>query len=261
MKVTLITGASSGIGEAFARRLAADGHDLVLVARSEKALHELCDELMLKHKIMAHYVVLDLVEPNADQALLDETRQHGFEVDWLINNAGFGSVGDFARLDLDHELRMIDLNVRSLVALTHGYLVQMRERRSGTVINVSSAASFQPIPFMATYAATKAFVTSFSEAIAEENRPFGIKVLALCPGSTKTNFFAASNIDRPIQVKGQQTAAQVVETALRAIGRGRTKVVSGIANVIGSLLGTYMPSSISTRVMGRALRSRFQGDK
>jgi short-subunit dehydrogenase len=261
MKVTLITGASSGIGEAFARRLAADGHDLVLVARSEKALHELCDELMLKHKIMAHYVVLDLVEPNADQTLLDETRQHGFEVDWLINNAGFGSVGDFAMLDLDHELRMIDLNIRSLVALTHGYLAQMRKRGSGTIINVSSAASFQPIPFMATYAATKAFVTSFSEAIAEENRPFGIKVLALCPGSTKTNFFAASNIDRPIQVKGQQTAEQVVETAVRAVGRGRTKVVSGIANIIGSVLGTYIPSSISTRVMGRALRSRFQGDK
>lgn len=258
MKVTLITGASSGIGEAFARRLAADKHDLVLVARSETTLHELCDELMLKHQITAHYVVLDLTESGADRKLVEETTRHGFEVDWLINNAGFGSVGDFSKLDIDRELQMIELNVSALVAITHGYLDGMRERKSGTIINVSSAAGFQPIPFMATYAATKAFVTSFSEAIAEENRPFGIKVLALCPGSTKTNFFTASNIDRPIQVKGQQTAEEVVDTALRAVKSGRTKVVSGFANYVGSLLGSYMPSSITTRVMAKALRSRFQ---
>src|SRR5687767_1937992 len=222
MKVTLITGASGGIGEAFARRLAAEKHNLVLVARSEKKLHELCDELMIKHDIIAHYVVLDLSESGADRRLLAETDRHKLEVDWLINNAGFGSSGDFATLDVDRELRMIELNVSALIAITHRYLKQMRERQSGTIINVSSAAGFQPIPFMATYAATKAFVTSFSEAIAEENRPFGIHVLALCPGSTKTNFFAASNIQRPIQVKGQQTAEDVVETALRAVKSGRT---------------------------------------
>ena len=258
MKVTLITGASSGIGEAFARRLATEKHNLVLVARREKALHELCDELMLKHKIMAHYVVLDLAEPDADLKLSAETERHGFEVDWLINNAGFGSVGDFANLEVDRELQMIELNISALVAITHCYLKGMRERRSGKIINVSSAAGFQPIPFMATYAATKAFVTSFSEAIAEENRPYGIQVLALCPGSTKTNFFAASNIDRPIQVKGQQTAEDVVETAMGAIKSGRTKVVSGIANKIGMILGSYVPNAISTRVIGRALRPRFQ---
>lgn len=258
MKATLITGASSGIGEAFARRLAAEKHDLVLVARTEKKLHELCDELMLKHEIMAHYVVLDLAEPNADMKLFEETERHGFEIDWLINNAGFGSVGDFADLDIDHELQMIELNVSAVVAVTHCYLPKMRERKRGTIINVSSAAGFQPIPFMATYAATKAFVSSFSEAIAEENRPFGINVLALCPGSTRTNFFAASNIDRPIQVKGQQTAEEVVETALRAVRSGRRKVVSGLANKVGALLGSYVPTAISSRVMAKALRSRFQ---
>jgi uncharacterized protein len=123
---------------------------------------------------------------------------------------------------------------------------------------VSSAAGFQPIPFMATYAATKAFVTSFSEAIAEENRPFGIQVLALCPGSTKTNFFAASNIERPIEFKGQQTVEEVVETAMRAVKNGKTRTVSGLANKIGSILGTYIPSSLSTRVMAKALRGRYQ---
>lgn len=259
MKVTLITGASSGIGEAFARQLAADGHDLVLVARSEKLLHELCDELMLTHKITAHYVVLDLSVEGSDRKLFGETERHGFEVEWLINNAGFGSVGDFSTLNLDRELQMIDLNIRALVALTHHYLGLMRSRGRGTIINVSSAAGFQPIPFWATYAATKAFVTSFTEAIAEENRPFGVRVLALCPGSTRTNFFAASDIDRPIQIKGQQTPEDVVHTALHALKTGKTKVVSGFANYLGSLVGGYLPTSVSTRVMAKAMRSRYQG--
>jgi len=216
---------------------------------------------MLKHKIMAHYLVLDLTEPDAHNKLVEDTQKHGFEVDLLINNAGFGSVGDFSKLDIDKELRMIDLNVRSLVALTHSYLVPMRERKHGTIINISSAAGFQPIPFMATYAATKAFVSSFSEAIAEENRPLGIRVLALCPGSTKTNFFAASNIDRPIQVKGQQTSEQVVETALKAVRGGRTKVVSGIANKVGAFLGGHVPHFLSSRAMSKALRPKYQDDK
>ena len=258
MKATLITGASSGIGEAFARRLAAEKHDLVLVARSEKALHELCDELMLEHSVTAHYVVLDLTEPDADARLYEETEKHDFQIEWLINNAGFGGAGDFLNIDRERQLQMIDLNIRALVALTHRYLGPMRERKSGKIINVSSAAGFQPIPFMATYAATKAFVTSFSEAIAEENRPFGIQVLALCPGSTKTNFFAASNIDRPIQVKGQQTVEEVIDTAMRAINGGRTKVVSGFANKVGALLGTYVPNRLSSRAMSKALRARYQ---
>lgn len=261
MKVTLITGASSGIGEEFAQRLAAEGHELVLVARSEKALHELCDELMLEHKIIAHYVALDLTDADSDERLFEETKRHGFEVDWLINNAGFGSYGDFAKLDVDHELGMIDLNIRSLVALTHRYLPGMRERKSGTIINVSSAAGFQPIPFMATYAATKAFVTSFSEAIAEENRPYGITVLALCPGSTKTNFHAAAKMDRILNVKGQQTSAEVVETALRAVKAGRTRVVSGLVNNIVSKAVMFVPNVLITRVMAKGLRDKYQGDR
>ena len=258
MKVTLITGASSGIGEAFARQLASDGHDLVLVARRETNLHELCDELMLKHKIMAHYIVADLSDKEAANNILLETERHDFEVDWLINNAGIGSAGDFANLDGDRELAMIDLNIRSLVALTHKFLGPMRERKHGTIINVSSAAAFQPIPFMATYAATKAFVSSFSEAIAEENRSFGIRVLTLCPGSTETNFFAASEIERPIKVKGQQTSKQVVETALKALKSGKTVAVSGMTNLIGALLGRHVPHRITTRAVGKALRSRYQ---
>lgn len=213
---------------------------------------------MLKHKIMAHYIVADLTERNAPDDIFSETEKHGLEVDWLINNAGVGSAGDFATLDAGHELAMIDLNIAALVALTHRYLAPMRERGHGTIINVSSAASFQPIPFMATYAATKAFVSSFSEAIAEENRPYGIRVLTLCPGSTETNFFAASGIDRPIKVKGQQRSEQVVETALKALKSGKSVAVSGFTNLVGALLGRHVPHTITTRAVGKALRGRYQ---
>jgi len=260
MKVTLITGASSGIGEAFARRMARGKHDLVLVARSEKALHELCDELMLEHKITAHYVTLDLTKADADKRLFEETERHGFEVDWLINNAGFGSYGDFARLELDRETSMINLNIRSLVALTHRYLDGMRKRKRGTIINVSSAAGFQPIPFMATYAATKAFVNSFSEAVAEENRPFGIQVLDLCPGPTATKFQAAASSTAPINFKGSQTADEVVETALRAVKSGRTRIVSGFINDVVTKVVNFVPNIAITRLMGKAMRKKYQNE-
>lgn len=258
MKYTLITGASSGIGEAFAHRLAREGHNLILVARSKDKLLSLSEELMSRHHVDVQFVAIDLSMPGADNALYEETMRRGIAVEMLINNAGFGSAGDFAKLELEKELQMIDLNCRALVGLTHRYLQAMRERRSGTVLNVSSAAGFQPIPFMATYAATKAFVSSFSQAIAEENAPFGIHILALCPGSTDTKFFAASNIDRAIQVKGQQTVEQVVDTAMSALKSRKRRVVSGVANKIGALMGTLVPNAISSRVMGKALRGRYQ---
>lgn len=260
MKFTLITGASSGIGEAFARRLAAEKHNLVLVARSEEKLHQLCDELMLKHKITAHYVALDLTEYESDKRLFEETERHGFEVDWLVNNAGFGSMGDFAELDLERELEMVGLNILALVALTHRYLEKMRQRKSGVIINVSSTAGFQPIPFMATYAATKAFVTSFSEAVAEENRPFNITVTAVCPGPVKTNFFAASDAI-PFSAKGMLKPEEVVEKALGGVKAKKPLVIAGISNYIGAVLGSFAPDSLVTRVIGNYLRPKLKEKK
>jgi uncharacterized protein len=260
MKATLITGASGGIGEAFARRLAREGHNLVLVARSEDKLRSICDELQAGHKITAKFVAADLTLADADRQLFKETEKQSLEIDLLINNAGFGSMGDFSRLPLDRELGMIDLNIRCLVALTHRYLQGMRERRRGTIINVSSAAGFQPIPFMATYAATKAFVTSFSEAIAEENRPFGIQVLALCPGSTETNFHEAAGMDRALGFKGQESAEDVVGTAMSAISTGRTKIVSGWTNWLVASAVNIVPNSLITRAMAKGMRGRFQKD-
>lgn len=257
MKTTLITGASGGIGEAFARRLAREKHNLVLVARSEDKLHKLCDELMLEHQITAHYVALDLTQKEAPRKLFEETTRHDFEIEWLINNAGFGSMGDFARLDYEKETGMIDLNVRALVALTHLYLGKMRARKNGVIINVASTAGFQPIPFMATYAATKAFVNSFSEAIAEENRPHNIVVTALCPGPTDTNFFDAANAE-PLKAKGMETPEAVVETALEAVKSGRASIVSGWTNYIGSIFGSLAPNFLVTRAVSSVLRPKFE---
>ncbi len=262
MKVTLITGASSGIGEAFARRLAQEKHNLVLVARSEKKLHELCDELMLAHDITAHYVAIDLIDFEADTRLFKETEKHGMEVEWLINNAGFGSLGDFAELDLERELEMLNLNISALVALTHRYLQKMRERKRGVIINVASTASFQPIPFMATYAASKAFVRSFSEAIAEENRPHGITVSALCPGPTETNFFSASRINENVKSamgqKGMQSSEEVVEEALNAVKKGKAQVVSGWKNYFLAGSVSLVPNFLITRTIAGVLRSKIK---
>jgi short-subunit dehydrogenase len=254
MNTTLITGASSGIGEAFARKLAAQGHDLLLVARSEDKLVALCNELGRNHNVRAQYVAIDLTEHEAPARLLAETVERNLEIDLLINNAGFGSMGDFANLDLELEVKMIDLNVRSLVELTHRFLMPMRERKQGSIINVASTAGFQGVPFMATYAATKAFVLSFSEALWEENRTYGIKVMALCPGVTETGFFVASQMKKP-PARFIQTSEDVVETALRGLKRGQSSIVSGWPNLLMIEMERIVPRSLILRVAGMALRN------
>jgi len=257
MNTTLITGASSGIGEAFARKLAKRGRNVLLVARSEDKLIALCNELGRLSGIRAQYIVMDLTESDAAIRLIEETNKRDLQIEMLVNNAGFGSMGDFAKLDLATELEIIDLNVKSLVELTHRFLAPMRERRQGTIINVASTAAFQGVPFMATYAATKAFVLSFSEAIGEENRPHGIRVLALCPGVTDTNFFAASKIDRP-PMRTVQTPEEVVSAALRGLARGKNVVISGWANWFVVEAERVVPRAVVTKVAAKALRSRFE---
>src|SRR5260370_33798642 len=253
MITTLITGASSGIGEAFARKLAGRGHNLVLVARSEDKLIALCNELGRSQNIRAQYIAMDLSEADAPSRLFEETQKREFEIHLLINNAGFGSMGDFTKLDLARELNMIDLNIRALVELTHRFLAPMRERKSGAIINVASTAGFQPVPYMTNYAATKAFVLSFSEALWEENRAYGIKVMALCPGVTDTNFFAAAHIQKP-PGRVAQTPDQVVDTALRGLKRGRAHIISGWINFLMIESERLVPRSISARVAATVLR-------
>jgi short-subunit dehydrogenase len=261
VRVALITGASSGIGEVFARRLAARGEHVLLVARSAERLNALCNELGRAHaNVNCQSVALDLSEPDAPQRLWDETSRRGLEVDTLVNNAGFGSMGEFLTLDLARELSMIDLNVKSLVALTHLYLAPMRERRRGAIINVASTAAFQAVPYMATYAATKAFVLSFSEALWEEQRAHGVKVMALCPGVTSTNFFDAAGIEQP-PLRMTQTPEAVVDTALAALAHGRSHVISGWMNYLQTQAERLVPRALVTRIAGSAIRANLKPKK
>ena len=256
MDTTLITGASSGIGEAFARRLSARGENVLLVARSEDKLASLCNELGRANNINAQYVALDLTEEDAAGKLFEETNRRGLEVETLINNAGFGSMGDFTTQDIKRELDMIDLNVKSLVALTYLYLKPMRERKRGTILNVASTAAFQGVPYMATYAATKAFVLSFSEALWDENHALGVHVMALCPGVTETNFFAAANSDKP-PMRIAQTADQVVDTALSGLKRGKSHIISGWANYMMAESERLVPRWLVARIAGKAMRPKY----
>ncbi|MBD0372192.1 MAG: SDR family oxidoreductase [Pyrinomonadaceae bacterium] len=259
MKTTLITGSSSGIGETFARRLAAQGENVLLVARSEERLATICNELGREHGVQAQYVAMDLTTEGAGARLFEESAKRGLEVETLINNAGFGSMGDFVKLDLETELKMIDLNIKALVDLTYRFLPPMRERRRGAIINVASTAGFQPVPFMTTYAATKAFVLSFSIGLWEENRPFGVLVMALCPGVTETNFFEAGHIDKP-PMRTSQTPDEVVETALRGLKRGKSHIISGWSNYLLTESERLVPRRLIARVVGSALRPRYQKD-
>jgi short-subunit dehydrogenase len=255
MNITLITGASSGIGEVFARKLATRGRDVLLVARSEDKLITLCNELGRSNNVRAQYVAIDLSKPESAAQLFAEVEQRGLFVDMLINNAGFGSMGEFAKLDAARELNMIDLNIKSLVELTYRFLQPMLARKQGTIINVASTAAFQPVPFMATYAATKAFVLSFSEALWEENRTHGIQVMALCPGVTETNFFEAARGQKP-PARVAQTPEEVVDTALRGLAHNRSHIISGWTNYFMTQSERLVPRSLITRLAGRMMRSQ-----
>jgi short-subunit dehydrogenase len=255
VNTTLITGASSGIGEEFARKFAARGRNVFLVARSEEKLITLCNELGRSNSIRAQYFALDLSLPESPARLFEEANKRGLLVDTLVNNAGFGSMDEFSKLELERELNMIDLNVKALVELTHRFLEPMLERKQGTIINVASTAGFQPVPFMATYAATKAFVLSFSEALWEENRHHGITVMALCPGVTDTNFFEAARGFKP-PARVAQTAEEVVDTALRGLAQKRSYIISGWSNFFTTQAERFVPRSFITRVVGRMMRAQ-----
>src|SRR5262245_50518285 len=193
--VVLITGASSGIGEALARRIARDGRHLVLIARRADRLTALGRELEQQHGIRAHVIAEDLLRPGAVRAVVDEVARRGLTVDWLVNNAGFGTVGRFDTVPVERELDEIRLNVGVLVELTGRYLPGMTARRRGVVMNIASLGAFAPSAYMATYSATKAFVLSFSEGIAAELRGTGVEVLCVCPAFTRTEFQEKADVD------------------------------------------------------------------
>jgi short-subunit dehydrogenase len=229
MSTALITGASGGIGKAFATELAARQTNLVLVARSAQSLNQLAQKLQEKYKIQVVVIVKDLTENNATNDVFDIIKNQGLTIDLLINNAGFGDYGDFAERDGTRQLQMIQLNIMALVDLTHKFLPLMRQRRSGSIINVSSIAGFQPIPYISVYAATKAFVLNFSQSLWAENRDYGVRVLVACPGPTETNFFVEAQFPTSLAGANNQlsTPEEVVHDALQALEKGESTVVSG----------------------------------
>lgn len=250
----LITGASSGIGECFAQALAVRRHNLVLVARSRGKLESLAARLVREQGVLAEAVPFDLARGGAGADLAQVLRERRMEVDLLVNNAGFGAHGEFWKLPLERQSEMLLLNVHALIELTHQLLPPMLERRGGAIINVSSTASFQPLPWNAVYAATKAFVTSFSLGLAEELRPYGVTVVTLCPGGTATNFFEASQYQRRSFPGGLQPPAQVVEAALEGLERGGGLVTPRLLNKMSVFVQRLVPRSLVMKATASIFR-------
>ena len=254
--VAVVTGASSGIGEGLARRLARDGRHLVLVARRKDRLETLARELGANHGVTVDVIAADLVRPGAAEELVAEIGRRELAVDWLVNNAGFGTVGRFDRIPVERELEEIRLNVGVLVELTGRCLPAMVARGKGVVMNIASMGGFAPGPYMATYAATKAFVLSFSEAIAAELRGTGVEVLCVCPGFTRTEFQDKAAVDvTGVPNFAWMSADQVADQAVRAVGRGPV-LVNGAMNSVVTSLVRVVPRSVTSRLVAAFLRPK-----
>ncbi len=250
----LITGASAGLGAEFAEQFAARGADLVLVARREDRLRELAGRLASRYGITATPIALDLARPDAAADLRRALEQRGIVVQTLVNNAGFGMKGAFVDADAERTAQMVQVNVAALVAITREFLPDLVADGRGALVNIASSAAYQPCPSMAVYGATKAFVLSFTEALAHETRGSGLRVVAVSPGATRTEFFDVVGTE-DAAVGRFQTPAQVVSLAVRELDRRkpRPSVVSGRANALNARLATLMPRRLTLAVSGRVL--------
>ncbi|MBN1580062.1 MAG: SDR family oxidoreductase [Anaerolineae bacterium] len=244
-RTALVTGASGGIGRELSKLFAADGYDVVLIARSESRLQTFATDLSKAYGVKAVTLSYDLGDPAAADAIWSDMKQQEITVDVLVNNAGFGLLGDFAETDWQEEQSMLNLNVVTLTVLTKRFLPGMVSRGWGRVLNVGSTASFQPVPSMAIYGATKAYVLSFSEALAQEVKGTGVSVTALCPGVTRTGFQARARVGGSRLVgMGIMSAERVARVGYRALMRGRAVIVPGLLNQV---------MAFSVRLMPRAL--------
>lgn len=231
----IVTGASAGLGKEFARLFAKDGHNLVLVARRKEELDALARELESAHSVKSLVIALDLSDRGAPKRIYDEVKAAGVDVEFLVNNAGFGSNGSFAELDAGRELSMIDVNIASLVHLTRSFVADFVARGRGRILNIGSTAGFQPGPYMATYYATKAFVNSFSEALAFELKGTGVTVTLSCPGATATEFSAVAGNNNTALMKraGLGEASTVAQEAYAAMKQGKRTIIHGFKNKAG----------------------------
>jgi hypothetical protein len=252
----LVTGASSGIGTAFARALRARGERLVLVARRADRLEALTQEL--GGSDVAAVIPIDLAEPNGPARLQAEMDRRELTVDMLVNNAGFGDTGQFHEAPIERLVGMIDLNARALVELTRRFLPGMIARGRGRIVNVVSNAAFQPVPYLSVYAATKSLALSFTEALATELRGTGVRLQALCPGLTETEFFEAARTGKELLVNKlpRMTPEEVVASSLRGLDRGRLTVITGLSNRLLAAAVHISPRGLARRVASELYRPR-----
>jgi uncharacterized protein len=253
---SVVTGASSGIGLEVARSLAAQRRNVVLVARSAGKLEALADELRRRHGVRAEVIAADLSARDGADGVADELARRGIDVDTLVNNAGFGLFGKHVDTAMEDEQQMIDVNITTLTRLTKRLLPAMARRGSGRVLNVASTAAFQPGPYMAVYYATKAYVLSYSEALAEELRGSGVSVTALCPGPTASGFQDKADMHDSALVKGKKlpTAKEVADYAVAALDRGQTVAIHGAMNWLMAQSPRFTPRSIVTRIVAAMSR-------
>ncbi len=254
----LVTGGSGGIGLEIAKVLARNGLDLVLVARTRDTLEAAAGQLEGKFGAKVHVFAADLRRPDAPQAIFDFLHNENIPIDVLVNNAGFGVGGEFADTKLQRELEMIQVNISALTHLTKLFLPAMIKRKAGRVLNVASTAAFQPGPLMAVYYATKAYVLSFSQALAEELRHSGVTVTALCPGPTRTRFAASADLrsSRLFTAFGIAHAADVAAFGVAAMMHGRRVAIPGIKNKIVAQASRFVPRAVSAKLARMAQESR-----
>lgn len=258
-RTALITGASSGIGEAFAEAYAKQGVDLVLVARSKDKLDAIAARLSKKYgSCRIEVITADLSQQYPGAALLKQVKVLGLEIDVLVNNAGFGFASNFHNDENQRQREMISLNVGAVVDLAQTFLPAMLERGSGAIINIASVAGFQPTPFMTVYGATKAFVLSFSEGLWAEYCSKGIAVIAVCPGPVDTGFFEATgnaSLRKAIPSRSMLSADAVVESTLKALRQGKSHVVPGAAMKLVSLLPRLMPRGVVATAVAKTMKA------
>lgn len=254
----LITGASSGIGAEFAAQLAGRGMHLILAARRKEKMAELATELNTRHGTRCHIVAIDLADPEASRRLFDEIRRLAVDVELLVNNAGIGLIGQIESTSPEDVRHLLNLNLLTLADLTYRVLPGMLHRRHGAIINVSSQAAFQPVAFMATYAASTSFTLHFSEALWAEVRSRGVTVMALCPGVTRTDFFDKAGVPGWLEKHASVTPTKVVRKALRAMEKRRQYVVPGWKNYLLTLLVRFMTRRTAVNESKRYFRPKKQ---
>lgn len=258
-RTALITGASSGIGEAFAKRLAKDHYHLVLIARNAAALNQLADTLKKEYPINTLVIVKDLTTESAVDEIITELNQQNIVIDMLINNAGYGATGLFAGSNLDRQLGMVELNIDAVLKLTYHLIPTMLARHQGHIVILSSTAAYQPGPRMAVYFATKSFLLSFGEALQYELRDTGIKVTTVCPGATTTNFFQTAGLtETPLSEGkfGMMSSEKVVEQAYKGIKKGKRVVIPGFWFKLFAFISRLTPNRLTFPVTAYIQKKR-----